>query len=231
MGSGPAGLLMSLLLAQKGIRSTVLEKAEGIDRNPRASHYTSPTIYELRRAGLMEDLMKDAFVPNGVSWRALDDPSEIISAVWADNPPGGETIVALPLDRLLPLIASHLARHPAGQVLFEHEVVSVGQDEGGAWVDVKTPAGGRRRMGADYVVGCDGANSKVRRELFGSSFPGFTWDKQIVATNVSAPGLAGRSLGVGGAREAERATVLLPQIQGLQLGGLNVPDPPGSLPK
>jgi 2-polyprenyl-6-methoxyphenol hydroxylase-like FAD-dependent oxidoreductase len=37
---------------------------------------------------------------------------------------------------------------------------------------------------ADYVVGCDG-DSIVRRKLFGEMvFPGFTWDKQIVATNV-----------------------------------------------
>lgn len=38
---------------------------------------------------------------------------------------------------------------------------------------------------ADYIVGCDGANSIVRRNLFGDMvFPGFTWDKQIVATSM-----------------------------------------------
>jgi len=40
-------------------------------------------------------------------------------------------------------------------------------------------------MAADYVIGCDGANSKVRRSLFGDwNFPGFTWGEQIVATNL-----------------------------------------------
>lgn len=203
MGAGPAGLVLSLLLAQKGIPSTILEKSHEIDRNPRASHYSSPTIYELRRAGLMEDLMRDAFVPNGVAWRALDQPADEIAAMAAENPPGAETMVALPLDQLLPLMAAHLARYPAGRVLFGHEVVAIGQDGGRAWVDVRrTSDGGGRggdaeaeedgqvRMEADYVVGCDGANSKIRRELFGSSFPGFTWDKQIVATNVSVTSMA-----------------------------------------
>lgn len=172
------------MLAQKGIKSTVLEKADDIDHNPRASFYSTPTIHELRRAGLMEDIMKKAFVPDGVSWRIMGNFSEMVCTLPAENPPGGETNISLPLDELLPIIADHLSRYPAGKVLFNHEVVSIGQDEEKAWVNVQTPDG-EKRFEADYVVGCDGANSKIRRELFGNNFPGFTWDKQIVATNVS----------------------------------------------
>ncbi|KAG6354514.1 hypothetical protein INS49_004531 [Diaporthe citri] len=190
VGAGPAGLLLALMLAQKGISVTVVEKGDEIDRNPRASFYNSPTIYELRRAGLMEDIMKNAFIPDGVSWRILEvggeKTFEQVCTLLADNPPGGETNISLPLDELLPLMNDHLARHPSGKVLLSHEVLSVGQDEDKAWVNVKTPQG-EKRLEADYIVGCDGAPSKVRRELFGSEFPGFTWDKQIVATNVYYP--------------------------------------------
>lgn len=184
MGAGPAGLIISLMLAQKGIKSVVLEKSNDIDRNPRASFYNSPTIYELRRAGLMEDIMKKAFVPDAVSWRIMGEPFEQVCKIKSDNPPGNETIISLPLDELLPLMVDHLSRYPAGKVLLNHEVVSIGQDDNKAWVNVQTPEG-EKRLEADYVVGCDGANSKVRRELFGNNFPGFTWDKQIVATNAS----------------------------------------------
>lgn len=216
MGAGPAGLILALMLAQKGIRATVLEKADDIDRNPRASFYSAPTIHELRRAGLMDDIMRQAFVPDGVSWRVLgrDGPptgevegeesssstssTEIeqlfphVCTIRAENPPGAETMISLPLDELLPIVVAHLARHnPAagGRLLFGHEVVAIGQDAGRAWVDVdvRTPEGTtKKRFEGDYVVGCDGANSKIRRELFGDRFPGFTWDKQIVATNVSS---------------------------------------------
>ena len=182
VGAGPAGLMLALMLAQKGIAVTVLEKSVEIDRNPRASFYSSPVIYELRRAGLMDDIMKQAFVPNGVAWRHIGgDP---ICSLHAENKPGEETNISLPLDELLPLIAGHLARYESGKVLLDHEVLSIGQDEHTAWAQVKTPEG-EQRFEADYLVGCDGAGSKVRRELFGGDFPGFTWNKQIVATNVS----------------------------------------------
>ncbi|KAI6327106.1 hypothetical protein MCOR34_000536 [Pyricularia oryzae] len=69
-------------------------------------------------------------------------------------------------------------------VSWRHRVLDVGQDEERkvAWVDVATPEG-RKRVEGDYVVGCDGAASQVRRSLFGQDYPGFTWEKQIVATN------------------------------------------------
>jgi 2-polyprenyl-6-methoxyphenol hydroxylase-like FAD-dependent oxidoreductase len=52
-------------------------------------------------------------------------------------------------------------------------------------VRVEKEGGGTDVVEGDYVVGCDGANSTVRRKLFGEMvFPGFTWDEQIVATNV-----------------------------------------------
>lgn len=186
MGAGPAGLILALLLAKKGISTTVLEKSTEINRNPRASFYSSPTIHELRRAGLMEDIMKAAFVPDGVSWRYLGGERnfEEICMIPSDNSPGAETIISLPLDELLPLMTEHLSRYPSAKVLLDHEVLSIGQDQDKAWVDVKTPEG-ETRFQADYIVGCDGATSIVRRKLFGNNFPGFTWDKQIVATNVS----------------------------------------------
>ena len=149
--------------------------------NPRASHYSAPALHELRRAGLMEELSAKGFWPDGVSWRKMDGTR--ITGIHNDHLLPENKMVCLPLDRFIPLIMSHLERQPSASVHFKHKVVRIGQDKDKAWIDVEAPEG-EKRLFAPYIVGCDGATSKVRRELFGDSFPGRTWDEQIVATNV-----------------------------------------------
>lgn len=161
--------------------------------------------------------MKDALVPTGgVAWRHRDGTA--ICSIHPENPKGAETMISLPLDELLPLVARYLAQHPSAKVLLGHEVVSIDQGEKSAWVNVQTPEC-EKKFEADYVVGCDGANSKIRRELFGSSFPGFTWDKQIVATNVCPgnPHPLGRFADVFLFRFSPSSTGVLPEAQGIQL--------------
>lgn len=141
----------------------------------------------MKRAGVFEDVKARAFRASGVSWRYIDG-TRIASIYGKDAPPEAE-VVSLPLGELIPLIASHLEKQPTAKILMSHEVLSTGQDEEKAWVNVKTPDG-EKRIEAIYIVGADGGNSAIRRSLFGSNFPGRTWDKQIVATNVYYPGLA-----------------------------------------
>lgn len=182
VGAGPSGLLLALLLARKGIEVTVLEKVHELDRQPRASYYGAPSLHEFARAGVLEDVEKQAFHANGMAWRTADGKQ--ICEIIDDDMPKEYRRLSLPLDALLPLLQSHLDRYENARTLLEHEVVALGQDNEKTWIDVKTPAG-EKRMYATYAVGCDGANSKVRRELFGAGkFPGKTWDVQIVATNV-----------------------------------------------
>ena len=182
VGAGPSGLVLALLLAKKGISVTVVEKSDEYDKQPRASFYSLPAIYELKRAGVMDEVNKRAFHANGVSWRYLDG-TRIASIVADDDTPEEYRMVSLPLDELIPLIASHLEKQSSAKILLSHEVTAIGQDADYAWVDVKSPKG-EQKLKASYIVGCDGGTSKIRRDLFGKNFPGRTWDKQIVATNV-----------------------------------------------
>lgn len=163
---------------------TILEMADKLDENPRATHYGSPAMYELNRAGVGDDLREEGFKPNGVSWRKLDGtPLVLLNAtVLGDDP---DRMVCLPLNRLGKILRKHVMKEPNATILFDHKVVGLGQDESSAWVDVETPDGSKR-IASDYIVGCDGANSQIRRSLFGDwEFPGRSWNEQIVATNVS----------------------------------------------
>ena len=59
MGAGPAGLLLGILLSKQGINTIIVEAASKLDENPRAAHYASIAVQEMRRAGVLEDVRKE----------------------------------------------------------------------------------------------------------------------------------------------------------------------------
>jgi len=186
VGAGPTGLLLGLRLAKENINVTVLEKGLELDKQPRASHYSAPAIIELRRAGVLDDVRQRGFIPNAVCWRKVD--GTYLAGIPLNVEGDQDATTCLPLDKLGKILLEHISRYPeAANVLWSHNVVAIEQHSGGARVTAESPDG-EKTFDADYVIGCDGANSKVRRTLFGDrNFPGKTWDEQIVATNVGLP--------------------------------------------
>ncbi|KAI5273303.1 FAD binding domain-containing protein [Aureobasidium subglaciale] len=187
VGAGPSGLLLSLLLIRAGIKVHLLDAAPDLDDQPRAAHYGPPAIPDLRRAGVLDKIKSQGLTLNTMCWRKLDqtyiagmDTSETLS----NDPEYGDVrTVSLALQTLDALMLEDFEKE-GGQVSWEHRVLEVQQDETKVWVKVQTPTEKEKMIEADYVVGCDGANSVVRKSLFGEDYPGFTWSqKQIVATN------------------------------------------------
>lgn len=184
VGAGPSGLVLGLLLGKKGINVEILDMANKLDEQPRATHYNSPATHVLKRAGVLDEIRAAGVLSKRVVWRKPD--GTLLGALdYAAIPESSsERMVALPLNEVSKIVLHHLQSIPSVEIKWSHNVVDAGQNEGEAWVDVET-ATGKQRLEADYIIGCDGANSKIRRALQGDlNFPGKTWDEQIVATNV-----------------------------------------------
>ena len=161
----------------------MLDMGSALDTQPRATHYATPAVRELIKAGVIDDVRARGFSPNGVCWRKFDRTwlAGIDMSLTKDAP---DAMACLPLNKLGQIFVEHLEKCPSAKILWSHEVIAIDQDENEARVTCKTPDG-EKTFSADYIIGCDGANSKVRRALFGDwEFPGKTWDEQIVATNV-----------------------------------------------
>lgn len=184
VGAGPTGLILGLLLARQGIHVDILDAGATLDKQPRAAHYASPAAYELDRAGILDDVTACGINHKKMVWRKID--TDIVATMRLDRMPEERkrhSMVVLPLGQLGEILYGHLQRQATASVRWSHKVVKVGQEECMAWVDVET-RNGKKRFEADYVLGCDGANSTVRRELFGPGYPGETLNAQLVATNV-----------------------------------------------
>ena len=189
VGAGPCGLSLSLALARAGIEVTLIDKETTIDSRPRAVHLTAPGIQIFRRAGVLDDVRRAGFLPKDWAFRKLDGtPIVKIEDVAVSKSP--DATVVLPIGMLSKLLLSHAEKNSKINLKWRHPVVNVGQDENSAWVTVKKQDGMETTISGDFLVGCDGGTSQVRKSLLGDkNFPGTTWDVQFVATDV------GRKLG------------------------------------
>lgn len=117
-----------------------------------------------------------------MAWRNIDGEFLVgLDGLAEDQNP--DRFCLFPVHRLSNLLMEHVERQPRITVHYSHKVFAVGQDDKKAWVEVQTSDGPKTCTG-DYIVGCDGASSGVRKAQYGEEFPGFTWPQQLIATNV-----------------------------------------------
>ncbi|KAK5704579.1 hypothetical protein LTR17_021775 [Elasticomyces elasticus] len=193
VGAGPSGLLLALLLAELSPRPeiTILDAAPTLNEAPRATHYGSPAIQLFRKAGILAEIRRDGYMPEKICWRKLD--GERICgydrSLLHDGGLDGDGLTVYWVGRLCALLERELKSRTGVGVKWGHKVTSLKsglhRNDKSATIEVETPDGNSvTSYTADYIVGCDGGNSTIRRLMFGQrNFPGFSWDVPIVATN------------------------------------------------
>ena len=172
-GGGLIGLSMAMFLAQHGIASLAVERLRGGSPLPRAAFFHMRTLEMFRNAGIEEEVREQSlkeFEPEGalvimesLSGRKLAD---IIASL-------NEGVDALsPCRRLfvsqpgLEPILRRRAQSAGAEVLEGHEAVGVDQDADGVTLTVQdVDSGRRRRLRGRYLIGADGAHSRVRELL------------------------------------------------------------------
>ena len=170
VGAGPAGLLLSHLLADAGIDSIILDRRgrDEIESTIRAGILEQETVRVLSETGASDRVLTVGSRHDGIELHfegeghRIDFPSLTGRSVWLY--PQHEA--------LKDLIAARLA---AGQDLrFETEVTAVGDVESDhPWVTATSADGTDLRIEAEFVVGADGSRSVVRPAVTGSSSGGY----------------------------------------------------------
>jgi 2-polyprenyl-6-methoxyphenol hydroxylase-like FAD-dependent oxidoreductase len=161
-GGGPTGLMLAGELSLAGVDVAIVERRRNQDLvGSRAGGLHSRTIEVLDQRGIA-----DRFLPLGqVAQVAGFSQIRLDISDFPTRHPYG-----------LALWQSHIERVLAGWVdelgvSFYRENELTGVAQGDAGVDV--PLSGGRSLRAEYVVGCDGGRSAVRKSV-GIEFPG--WD-------------------------------------------------------
>lgn len=179
-GGGPAGLMLALFLDFYGVRSVIFNSERQARRHPKGSTHNSRTMEHHRRLGnapRIRDLCLPINNPTDVSYYTsltgwdlgrIHMPSEADKRRTRDNAAATDQIVE-PLLRANQMyveafLFEHVKTRPNIEVRFGWTVNGFQEDPSGVTVEAESD-GGHETWRAQYLVGCDGGRSFVRRSL------------------------------------------------------------------
>ena len=181
VGGGPTGLTLAIDLGKRGVRCTLIEqkpqpaflpKMERINARSMEIYRRLGLNQKIRAAGLRPDVPMDVYI-----MLALNEPPLLHlsypSVAQAQQAVRANNDGTMPLEpyqlisqyTLEPLLKSVAETIPAIDVRFGCEFLSFAQDGNSVTAQVKTSANKTEAIRAQYMVGCDGGASLVRKEL------------------------------------------------------------------
>jgi 2-polyprenyl-6-methoxyphenol hydroxylase-like FAD-dependent oxidoreductase len=199
VGAGPVGLGAAIELGLRGVNCLVVERNERGGHAPRAKTTNVRTCEHLRRWGVIDDFR--AAAPFGTDYpsdivfctRLADHPITVIRNAFycapGKNPLYAEHAQWTPQYTLEEVLRRKVATLRCVELRFGMEFMSCKQDENGVTSVVRDSAGALHSVASDFVIGADGARSRVR-EAIGAKMQGTYGISRHDNIVIRAPGLA-----------------------------------------
>ena len=165
VGCGPVGATLALLLANHGLSSVLLDKEAAIYPLPRAVHFDDQIMRVFQSIGIADELNKVIRYNPGM--RFVDPEGDLLldwprPAGVSEN--GWHSSYRFHQPDLETLLRHRLSDHPGTQLISNAEVIELRQSKSGCMTSFKHRKTGQlATIKSRYVIGCDGANSTVRK--------------------------------------------------------------------
>jgi 3-(3-hydroxy-phenyl)propionate hydroxylase len=180
VGAGPVGVVAALACARRGMRVVLFEAEREVDRSPRAATTHPSTLEMLAELGLLQEFQSVGLVAR--RFQFWDGATRTLVAEFDHEVLRDETpypyVVQTEQHKLCEIGLRRLATVPNAEVRLGTSVAGVTQEANCARVTAAGSAG-PEEYAFDYVVGCDGARSTVRKCL-GVEFEGYTWPERFL---------------------------------------------------
>src|ERR1039457_6956388 len=180
VGAGPTGLMLAVELRLAGGRARVLERQPQLRDTPKAGGLSGQILELLRYRGLLERF--EAASTDPIPALRLPFGGLHVDFTHLADPP--MRLLLLPQPRLERLLAE-LAGELGAEIRRGQEVVGLSQDDATVTADVRG-SDGQYRVTARYLIGCDGAYSRVR-DLADIPFSGTTYPEVQRLAQVTVP--------------------------------------------
>jgi 3-(3-hydroxy-phenyl)propionate hydroxylase len=215
-GGGPAGMMLAAELALAHVDVAVVERrSDHVLVGSRAGGIHSRTIEVLDQRGVA-----DRFLAEGQAAQAIMIATTVLDM--SDFPTRHPYSLGIWQNQIERIMAAWIAELPV-RIYYGREVTRFEQDDAG--VDVELSDGGSLR--AQYLVGCDGGRSLVRKAA-GIRFPG--WDPtksnliaEVEITEEPPKGIRQDDTGVHGLHRMEGGRMVRVIVTEQQLGPTSEP--------
>ena len=166
VGFGPAGAIAACWLGQTGIRTLVLDKSRRIWDIPRAVAIDHEILRVLQNLGIVDKILPYT-APFGAS-EHFGVEGQLIRRIDVVRPPypmGYLPTMVFSQPPVEKLLREHAAQHATVEVRLGEEVIALRQAHDHVSLELQSDDGTKSAVSARYVIGCDGASSRIRQCL------------------------------------------------------------------
>ncbi len=186
VGAGPTGITAATLLAQFGVQSLILDRWPGVYPQPRAVHLDDEIYRIIAQLGIADEFAAISRPTLGL--RLLDNKFKVLAEF---NRAPSHSMHGFPQANLFDqpeleaLLRANLNHYPNAQLRRDAEVTAFTEHEGHVRVTFTDRSDDRvHDVDADYVLGCDGANSRVRAGI-GSAMRDLNFEQRWLVVDVA----------------------------------------------
>jgi len=180
-GAGPVGMLLALLLAQRGISSLVVEPRTSIHPHARAIGIHPPGLAALEQAGLSSRFLQEGILVPGGSVYVDDHWYGHLS--FDQNPGKWKYPLLLPQHRTESLLEQACEAESRISLLRAWSLEAITPSGDGYRARCRGPHESETSIDTRYMIGCDGKRSRVR-ELLGISWKGMRYRDRYVLGDI-----------------------------------------------